>query len=179
MIVSTQNEIDTLRKSVIQNAEASLAVMQRQITSADALSFFFSVKFDQLGHDPINGKPQNLIEQINQMYSDLVVLAAAEDLLQQHPGAVLELQLGSSAGHDIRSADGQIAAECFAVTSTASNRKMEKDCKKLMKSDAAVKCIYFYSHLDSDDRIASFAHKHPDIRFVRIKATELKTSTGS
>ena len=179
MLVRTQNEIDAYREAIIRHAEASFSVVREQLSSKDALSFFFELKFEKLGHDPINGEAQNLIEQINQMYSNLVVLSAVEDLLQKYPGTAFELQLGASSGYDILSTDGRIAAECFSVTSVSSNRKLDSDCKKLMRSTADVRCVYFYSHLDNDIRLQSAARKYPDIRFKRITAAELKTSTGS
>ena len=168
MIVNSLEQINALRNAIAKNADTSYASVRKHIENMTPMQFFASVKFEKLGKDPISGEPQNLIEQINQMYSNMVVLAAAEDLLKQHPGAGFVLQLGVSSGYDIESEDGIIVAECFAVTTVSSNRKLDKDCKKLLQSAAPIKCVYFYSALDSEEKLQNQQRKFPDIRFKRI-----------
>ena len=168
MTANSLEQIKELRDSVCKNAEDSYATLFECFSTMMPMQFFAAVKFEKPGKDPINGQAQNLIEQVNQMYSDLVVLAAAEDLLTLYPGINLDLQLGASSGYDIESKDGTIVAECFSVTTVSSNRKLDKDCKKLMQSSAPIKCIYFYSHQDSEEKLQNQFRKYPDIRFKRI-----------
>ena len=154
--------------------------IHERMAQLQAMDFWAAFKFDRIGHDSISGQPQNLIEQINQMYSNLVVLNAADDLLDSYPGTSFELQLGVSSGYDIQSTDGSIVAECFAVTTVSSNRKLEKDCKKLITSNATEKYIYFYSHQDTEEKLQKQFVKHPDITFKRVVFSKtLQTSTHS
>lgn len=98
MIVNSLEQINALRNVIAKNADASYASVRKRIEDMTPMQFFASVKFEKLGKDPIGGEQQNLIEQINQMYSDMVVLSAAEDLLNLYPGTSLvcnsELVLG-------------------------------------------------------------------------------------
>lgn len=88
------------------------------------------------------------------MFSDLVVLEGARRLLCRYPEKALSLNLGPSSGFDIDSIDGEIVAECFAVTTATSNRKLEKDCSKFMsKAPAKQKYIYFYSRNDTEEKL--------------------------
>ena len=179
MKIYKQEHIDDLRNTIINNADIAYTAIQKSLSVMPPLQFFATVKFEKIGRDPIEGQEQNLIEQINQMYSDLVVLAAAEDLLKQFPGITLELHLGAASGYDIESDDGSIVAECFSVTSVSSNRKLHKDCQKLLKASAPVKCVYFYSHNDSEAKLLLQFSKYPDIRFHRVSFDALQASTLS
>ena len=129
---------------------------------------FPTIKFEKQGVDPIAGTELNLIEQIHQMYSDLVVLFAVQELLGNYPGKVFELHLGPEAGYDIQSLDGQIVAECFAATSVASNDKLNKDCTKLLQSHAEHKHLFFYTHCDSKAMLQKRYQKYPEIKFQRL-----------
>jgi hypothetical protein len=180
MLVNSKEQVAELRNAIATNAETSYLELHERMTQMQAMDFWAAFKFDRIGHDSISGQPQNLIEQINQMYSNLVVLSAVDDLLDNHPGISFELQLGVSSGYDIQSTDGNIVAECFAVTKVASNSKLEKDCKKLITSNATEKYIYFYSHQDTEERLQKQFVKHPDITFKRVVFSKtLQTSTHS
>lgn len=62
-----------------------------------------------------------------------------------------------------------MAAECFAVTSSSSNRKLEKDSVKLIgKALHQKKYIYFYSQNDVEYKLENVYKKFPDITYVRI-----------
>lgn len=173
VIVTSKEQVAKLRDAVISNAEASYAALQERIARIRPMEFWASCKFERIGRDSIDGQPQNLIEQINQMYSNLVVLSGAEDLLDRYPGVSLELQLGASSGYDILSTDGKIAAECFAVTTVSSNRKLDRDCSKLAASDAAERYLYFYAHQDSEEKLQKQFEKYPGIVFQRIVFSEI------
>ena len=179
MKINKHEHIACLRNTIMSNADNAYATIQKSISRMSPLQFFATVKFEKVGRDPIEGYAQNMIEQINQMYSDLVVLAAAEDLLKQFPGITLELHFGAASGYDIESDDGSVVAECFSVTSVTSNRKLHKDCQKLQKAVAPIKCIYFYSHNDSEANLLSQFPKYPDIRFHRVSLDALHASTFS
>lgn len=171
--ITTQEQVADLRKSITQNAEHSLAKLRTYTNTMDALHFFATVKFDKIGADPINGRSLNLIEQINQMYSDLVALAAVRYLLTCYPNQIFELHLGATAGYDIQSNDGQVIAECFAATSVTSNDKLNKDCRKLENTHAEHKYLFFYSHMDSEVVLQNRFHKYPNIHFKRFDHSDL------
>ena len=168
MLVNSKEKVAELRHAVIRNAEVSYCALHDRLTQMQPMELWAAFKFDRIGCNSISGQPQNLIEQINQMHSNLVVLNAVDDLLDRHPGASFDVQLGVSSGYDVQSTDGKIVAECFAVTTVSSNRKLEKDCVKLMASSASQKYVYFYSHQDNQEKLNKQFAKYPDIIFRRI-----------
>ncbi|MCI9606469.1 MAG: hypothetical protein HFF03_07350 [Oscillospiraceae bacterium] len=169
MEVKTVEEAEHLKKTILINAEKTFEQLKTKAESLSAMTFLAEVKFDKMGIDPLEGTELNFIEQINQMFSDLVVLEGAGQLLQLYPNTTLKLNLGSASGFDIESDDGEVVAECFAVTTATSNRKIEKDCSKLMsKAHDKQKYIYFYSRSDSDEKLQRIMDKYPEITFTRI-----------
>lgn len=169
MVVKTVEEIENLKKAVQDNANHTCEHLKEKIQSLSATALLEELKFDKLGVDPLKGTELNFIEQLNQMFSDLVVLEGARQLLQLYPEKELKLNLGPSSGFDIESVDGEVVAECFAVTTATSNRKLEKDCSKLMnKAPAQQKYIYFYSRNDSEEKLRRIYDKYLEIGFVRV-----------
>jgi hypothetical protein len=53
--------------------------------TGDPLLMLRQMKFQAVGYRPIDGRPLNLVEQINQTWTYLVALAAAKQLLALHP----------------------------------------------------------------------------------------------
>lgn len=169
MVVKTPEEIERHKKAIKTNTEKSFEQVKAKIASLSAMTFLAEIKFDKMGIDPLRGTELNFIEQVNQTFSDLVVLEGAYQLLQLYPDTTLKLSFGSVPGFDIESTDGMIAAECFAVTTATSNRKMEKDCAKLMsKAWDKQKYIYFYSRSDSSEKLQQIMDQYPEITFTRI-----------
>ena len=169
MIIETVEEIEHLKEIILSNADAAYAQLKAKIQDLTAIAFFTEVKFDKIGIDPLEGTELNFIERLNQMFSDLVILEGARQLLRLYPGKVLKLSLGPTSGFDIESVDGEVVAECFAVTTTASNQKLQKDCYKLVsKATGKQKYIFFYSRNDSEEKLQRFYDKYPEIIFKRI-----------
>ena len=168
MVITSHKQVSELRSTIFRNAQKSKEILANHLKSTDAVQLFALMKYDQIGIDPLMGEKVNLIEQINQMYSDLVVLAAVQDLLDRHPGKSFVLHLGTMAGYDVESTDGQIVAECFAVTSVTSNDKLNKDCHKLLKSKAEYKYVFFYTYKDSEELLEKRYKKYPEIHFERV-----------
>lgn len=169
MVIKTVEEIENLKKKVLINAEKTFEQLRAKTASLPAMTFLAEVKFDKMGIDPLEGTELNFIEQINQTFSDFVVLEGAGQLLQLYPNTTLKLNLGPASGFDIESDDGEVVAECFAVTTATSNRKLEKDCSKLMsKAHDKQKYIYFYSRSDSNEKLQRIMDKYPEITFARI-----------
>ena len=169
-IIDSKNQIEELCSKIYGNAEKTYTCIKQNIESAAVLELFTDIKFNKFGCDPIKGTPLNFIEQINQMFSDLVVLAAVEELLATYPNKQFEVAFGAKAGVDIQSVDKMVVAECFAATTVNSNSKLSKDAKKLMKLSKDVsKYIFFYSQNDSDDKLERKYKMFPEITFRRVE----------
>ncbi len=170
MIIESQKQILKLRSKIYENADKTYRYILQDIANKSALDLFADIKFNKIGVDPINGSSLNFIEQLNQTFSDLVVLSAVEALLSKYPDKQFEITMGAKAGFDIQSCDGAVVAECFAVTSIGSNSKLRKDAKKLMESAPdRDKYIFFYSQNDNDDKLKNAYDKFPEIVFERVK----------
>ena len=173
MVIRTVEEIENLRETILINAQKTVGQLSMKIASLPVMSFLAEVKFDGVGIDPLKGTELNFIEQLNQMFSDLVVLEGCRQLLQLYPDKKMKVNLGAKCGFDIESLDGEVAAECFAVTTAASNRKLEKDCQKLLRmAEGKKKHIFFYARNDSEEKLRRISKKYPEITCVRILAFE-------
>lgn len=169
MKIHSLAELETLQKTIQDHIAASHEKMKKQIYGVSVMDFLMGLRFQKTGVDPVKGTPLNFVEQLNQLFSDLVVIEAARYLFSLFPHQVFELRLGPASGFDIESEDGTIAAECFAVTIAASNSKLDHDSKKIQdKASGQEKYIFFYSQYDTDEKLQKIYAKYPDIHFVRI-----------
>lgn len=174
MIISSLEQVEELRQKIYQSADVTVKRLVEAAEQHSSLGFLALMKFDKIGVDPLEGNDLNIIEQINQLFSDLVVLEAVSDLLNLFPDKSFELHMGTAAGFDIESVDdgtGEplVVCECFAVTTATSNGKLKKDAEKLLaKAPAQKKFIYFYSHNDGNVALERLYNKFPDVRFKRI-----------
>jgi hypothetical protein len=93
------------------------------------------MKFEAVGFHPIEDRPLNFVEQINQTWTYVVAIAAARQLLKLHPDAGgFRLAPGAHASQrlDIMSVEeGYVGAETFAAVRPRSNNKLPKDLAKL------------------------------------------------
>ena len=167
MLITSHQQASQMRRTILNNAETAKETLMKNMDTS-ALELFAAIKYEKIGVDPLTGRELNLIEQINQMYSDLVILAAVQELMEEFPGKSFEANFGAVPGYDVMSTDGQVVAECFAVTSVASNDKLNKDCRKLLKADAEHKYLFFYTYSDSDDKLEKKYQKYPKICFRRV-----------
>lgn len=114
--------------------------------SGSGLELMKALKFEPRGVHPVEDRPLNAIEQINQTWTYLVALIAARQLLEMHPeaegfrvapGAHMALPL------DIMSIrPGLVGAETFAATSPRSNDKLNNDLRKLASAMEAHRYIF-------------------------------------
>ena len=169
-IIESKNQITELRLKIHENAKKTYSRIIHDMKADSPIELFADIKFNKFGLDPIKGTPLNFIEQLNQMFSDLVVLYAVENLLDKYPDKKFEVNFGAQAGIDIQSADETVAAECFAVTSVDSNAKLREDANKLMKLSKNVNYyIFFYSQIDSEEKLERKYLSFPESTFVRIQ----------
>lgn len=169
MVIRTVEEVEKIREVIRYNADVVFEQLKAKSENIEAVSFLKYIKFERVGLDPVEGTELNFIEQLNQTFSDLVVLEGVRHLLLEYPEKEWKLNLGSASGFDIESVDGEVVAECFAATVSTSNRKLDKDCLKLMdKATGQKKYICFYTHYDSDEKIQRIFNKYPEITFIRV-----------
>jgi len=182
MIINNEEQLEDLKEKMYLSAEKAQEriLHAAEQSSSDnlipaSMALLFSMKFEKTGVDPLNGTDLNIVEQINQLFSNLVVMEAASDLLKLFPGKSFQLHLGTESGFDIESVNDEsddtprIVCECFAVTTAASNGKLKKDAEKLMsKAPDKKKYMYFYSHNDKEETLMRLYQKYPDITFKRI-----------
>lgn len=130
---------------------ASAARVQAWISTfqGDPIDLLRHMKFDTVGFHPIEDRPLNLVEQINQTWTYAVALAATAKLLELHPdaggfkvapGAHMSLPL------DIMSiADGVVGAETFAAVHPRNNGKLAGDLAKMASRAEPFRYVFFCS----------------------------------
>jgi hypothetical protein len=144
-VIRDRNDIAAMRKIIANATTNGSKAIGELIGSAPAIAILAQMKFHELGYHPVEDRRLNLIEQVNQTFTYLVSLAAAEQLLTRHPGsAPIILNLGTSSGNDLESESQSIAAEVFAAVRRTNNRKLQKDVAKVADAPAKHKYVFFY-----------------------------------
>ena len=114
--------------------------------NTESIEFLYRVKFEELGCDPIDANRNlNFIEQVNQTFTYIASLKAAEYIFDNHPSLEsLTLKLGTQSGWDIETDEiGGIVAEVFAAVHPKNNRKLAKDITKVKGADAKYRYVFF------------------------------------
>ncbi len=117
--------------------------------SGDPLELLRELKYSPVGRHPVEDRPLNLVEQINQTWTYAVALEATRKLLELHPdaggfkvapGAHMSIPL------DIMSvAEGYVGAETFATVHPRNNGKLAADRMKLSARPERHRYIFFAS----------------------------------
>lgn len=129
----------------------SAARAQDWITTqtGDPLDMLRRMKFDPIGFHPLDGRPLNLVEQINQTWTFAVAIAATKQLLSLHPdvgGFRLAPGAHASLDLDIMSIEpGRVGAETFAAVTPRNNDKLLADLAKLAARQESYKYVFFMS----------------------------------
>jgi len=140
----TAMHIAALRQSAAETKDKIAAAMDEQ----DPLEFLSALKFDQVGHDPLDSSRRlNLIEQLNQTFTYLAAFKSVDFLFSRHPTAdYLSLNLGNRSGWDVETEeDGGIVAEVFAAVTPVNNQKLAEDIKKVLAAPHKNKYVLFMS----------------------------------
>lgn len=131
----TAADITALRGKITK-AAGSLTQRLHEMADRNPVEVLKDFKLESLGFDPYDpDKKMNLVEQINQSATLLVACAAAARLLKKHPsrhGYVVSRP--TTRGFDLWAVDASVAAEVFAATTPASNQKLKKDLKAVLKN---------------------------------------------
>ena len=147
IVVRSAAEADELAAQV----RASAGRLQAWIASfgGDGIGLLRALKFEEVGFHPLEDRALNAIEQVNQIWTYLVALAAVRQLLPLHPEAGgFRIAPGAHAAQplDIMSVtEGLVGAETFAAVHPANNRKLAKDLAKLAGRTEAHRYVFFAS----------------------------------
>jgi len=135
-------------KTVVLEAMENTKQKIKQLSNQkEAFDLFHDLRFSEVGQDPLEKRPLNFVEQLNQTFTYLASLQATEYLIKVHPENIpYILNLGTSPGFDIVSKDGLVTAEVFAATSPHSNDKLKKDCIRVADSKGPRhRYVFYYS----------------------------------
>lgn len=149
LIVRTAGEADELL--LVLRASAGRAQAWIAAQEGDPLDLLRRMKFDQVGFHPLEDRPLNIIEQINQTWTFAVAIAAARQLIALHPEAgAMRLAPGAHASLDLdimSEVDGYVGAETFAAVSPRNNGKLAGDLAKLAGRHERHRYVFFMSPL--------------------------------
>lgn len=133
LVIRSASEADDLMRRVRESAKRlhdRLAAL-----NGDPLDVLRRLKFETIGCHPVEDRPLNAVEQINQTWTFAVAIAAVKRLLVLHPtvggfrlapGAHAALKL------DIMSIEeNQVGAETFAAVTPGNNEKLKRELDKL------------------------------------------------
>ena len=169
--INSADELRTYKATILSNLAKSVWDISAIIESENAQEVFRQFKFEKIATEPLSGKPENLVEVINQSQTYLVTLAATEYLLCLYPEKAFILNWGNVSGYDIESTDGTIVAECFAATSYRSNGKLTADLKRLSANQTALqKYEFFYASDFSDASKKYYESKYAGVRIVKLES---------
>jgi len=168
-ILDKQEQIQHLRATVRGSVDRAAAVMRELLKDNPAMVALAGMKFEELGFHPIEDRRLNLVEQVNQTFTYLASLAAAEDILIRHPGsAPIHLNLGTSAGYDLVSPSKDVVAEVFAAVRRTNNRKLAKDVIKVDRSEAQHKYVFF--HCPGEAPGISHLERFPEVHLIALSS---------
>lgn len=149
LIVRSPEEADDLMAVVRASAVRARDWMSTQ--TGDPLDMLRRIKFEPIGFHPIEDRPLNFIEQINQTWTFAVAIAAAKQLLQLHPdvgGFRLAPGAHASLELDIMSVQpGEVGGETFAAVTPRNNGKLAADLAKLGRRPERYRYVFFMSPL--------------------------------
>lgn len=145
--VSTTEDVD--RYMEIIRTSAALAHDWIAAFRGDPVELLRELKYSPVGRHPIEDRPLNLVEQINQTWTYAVALEATRKLIELHPdaggfkvapGAHMSIPL------DIMSVEeGLVGAETFATVHPRNNGKLVSDRTKLSSRPELHRYVFFAS----------------------------------
>lgn len=150
-IITLKSQADI--HEALKRIEDSAARAQRALAALppSPLQALETIKFEPIGSHPLDDdRPLNLIEQVNQTFTYLVAVKAADLLMQCHPEAKgFKLAPGAHAPKDTLDVEslerGLVGAETFAAVKPENNRKLAKDLAKLESRPERHRYVFFMS----------------------------------
>ena len=160
-IIQSQAELMELAGRIADAADSAVATLGHLCHSSSSFQVLASIKFKQIGADPLESTPLNLIEQVNQTFTYLASLEAVHYLFNEHTEhAPFRVNLGTASGSDVESLDGMVAAEVFSAVSPSNNRKLTKDIKKVNATDAQHRYVFYAcpNRLPGETSVSNYPH---------------------
>lgn len=149
-IITLKSQADI--HEALKRIEDSAARAQEAIAAlpSSPLQALEAIKFQPIGSHPLDDRPLNLIEQVNQTFTYLVAVKATDLLMQWHPEARgFRLAPGAHAPRgtlDVESLEpGLVGAETFAAVRPENNRKLANDLAKLESRPEHHRYAFFMS----------------------------------
>jgi hypothetical protein len=148
--IATAEEARALEGRIRASAAAAAAALADLLAADDPLETFRAMKFRRVGFHPLDPeRPLNLLEQVHSTFAWLAAVRGVEILLERHPShAPFALDLSTSLGPDIVSADGRVEAEVCALISPLGNRKLEADIERMRASAADHRFVFYHAEED-------------------------------
>ena len=167
-LFSDLEKVYKYRSKIKENTDKHL---ENLFVNEKGLDLLRTLRFGQSGYDPLFEEPTNFIEQTNQCFTYLVCLEAVEILLKKYPDKSFYVNFGTEAGHDVEAVDGDIICECFSSTAPDSNKKLEKDAKKVDDNlNAKNKYVIYYSLNPKPKHVENIRKKYPLIKVIPLKS---------
>ena len=176
--VCNPSELEDLRKEVLEAARRTHEKLNG-LRERSPLEFLHRLRFEKLGFHPVDGRELNLTEQLNQTFTVLATLAAAERLFAQFPnGGCLTMNLAEARGPEIKSVcEDLVEAEVFATVETGNNRRLREDIKKVAQSRPSNRFVFFYAPLLRPDRIHDlvqrYSNQYPEVKVQALERNEI------
>ena len=154
LLITGRDEVDRYIAALRRANERTVAAIRTIECPQEAMR---RLKFEAVGFHPVEDRPLNAIEQINQTFTYLVALKATEWLLERHPepggftgapGADATQRL-----HFLSLAPTLVGAETFAAVDPRNNRKIHKDLAKLAIDPSRFRYSFFYAPGFSPGRV--------------------------
>jgi hypothetical protein len=177
-------ELQTNALAITVRGEGDLAALEDMITKAEAATvaalegllrrggtardILRAMKFEQLATHPISHEPRTLSEAINMTATTRATLEAVRRLREQFPGLEWKLSLCENGGSDIRSTDGQVAAEVYAARDYKANKKLSRCRAALHSVAAAAKFIFFSQSSREIGRQDNLERQNDNIAIINV-----------
>jgi hypothetical protein len=174
LVINNFQDVDKYKLKVLEATENTVKRIKDLSMHKGGFELFHDLRFSNVGQDPLEMRPLNFVEQLNQTFTYLVSLQATEYLIDVHPEHIpFVLNLGTSPGFDIVSKNGLIIAEVFAATSPQSNQKLKKDCKRVADSkETKYRYVFYYS--PDNGNVGIIRDKHPYLKIVQLDLKDIK-----
>jgi hypothetical protein len=135
--IRTLADAAVLEAGVRAAAARTIQLLPGLLATTNPLDAFARLRFEPIGHHPIQDRALNMVEQLNQTFTCLASLRATAWILTRHPECgPLRLNLGTASGSDIEAIDGSLAAETFAAVTPTNNDKLRRDIRKVAHTTA-------------------------------------------
>ncbi len=166
--IRSSADVVGLEVRVLAAAARTLELLPTLLVMPNPIDAFARLRFEPIGHHPIQDRALNVVEQLNQTFTCLASLRAAAWILSRHPeSGPLRLNLGTASGSDIEAIDGSLAAETFAAVTPRNNDKLRGDIRKVSLTTARLKYVFYICpQLGASE--PSPAPENPDVKVVSL-----------